>query len=379
MSVKTITVFNNKGGVGKTTLTFHLAYALAELGHKVLAIDLDPQCNLSIFSLHLNQIQEIWSEEEAFINEPGFQSAKSLLDASSSRKLYANPRSAHFLLKPTEEGVGDHESYPPPIALHENLHIIPGRLTLHMFEEQLSRRWSEAFVGQPLALRTLSEIRRLIHIYAETYGYEYAIIDTSPSLGQLNKTILTTVDAFLIPCGPDLFSMYGIQNIGSSLTRWGNELRTLFHLIPPGRRPYLPDQFVNFLGYTIYNAKKREGSTEWDMAIAHFDYANRIPQAITSNIPPDLSVGISQTELKKPIGGMAVMHTHNTYPAHAQKYKVPIWKLPSVAWLEDGDKATVMTNKARYLATQKAYHKFAQDVVKRISSLHKFQLGADLV
>ncbi|MFX0588394.1 ParA family protein, partial [Glaesserella parasuis] len=41
--VKLLSVFNNKGGVGKTTLSFHLAHALAELGHKVLAVDLDPR------------------------------------------------------------------------------------------------------------------------------------------------------------------------------------------------------------------------------------------------------------------------------------------------------------------------------------------------
>ena len=46
--VRLISVFNNKGGVGKTTLSFHLAHALAELGHRVLMVDLDPQCNLTI-------------------------------------------------------------------------------------------------------------------------------------------------------------------------------------------------------------------------------------------------------------------------------------------------------------------------------------------
>lgn len=256
MTVEILSVFNNKGGVGKTTLTFHLAHALAELGHKVLVVDLDPQCNLTITFLSEEQIGDIWSAEDEFIDS-GFEAAKVHIPPSDFERLCSTPRTAHFLLKPTEEGTGQLEETPPPVMVTDNLHLIPGRLTLHMFEEALARRWSEAFVGQPLAIRTLSEIRRLITRYAEEYGYDFAVIDTSPSLGQLNKTILTTVDAFLVPCGPDLFSLYGIRNIGNSLARWRQELETLYKLIPANRRPYLPTKFVGFLGYTVYNAKKK--------------------------------------------------------------------------------------------------------------------------
>lgn len=369
MAVKIISVFNNKGGVGKTTLSFHLAHALAELGHKVLAVDLDPQCNLSIYALTEEQIQGIWDAENEYIDEPGFEAARSKLSEAQFTAFCSEPRTVHFLLKPAEEGTGDHTVLPPPLEISKNLHLIPGRLTLHMYEEALARRWSEAFVGQPLAIRTLSEIRRLVLRYAKDYGYDFAIIDTSPSLGQLNKTILTTVDAFLIPCAPDLFSLYGIKNIGNSLSRWHQELKTLYQLIPPTRRPYMPEHFVGFLGYTIYNAKKREGSTTWDMAIAHYGYAKKVPQDIVAHIPRALSQGLSAVQLKAPIGGQSVMHTHNTYPTHAQKYHVPMWKLPSYAYLEPGDTATVITNKERYVATQAAYKTFATDVVARMTAL----------
>lgn len=369
MSVKIISVFNNKGGVGKTTLTFHLAHALAELGKRVLAVDLDPQCNLSIYSLSVEQIQSIWEEENGFIDEPGFQAAKTAMAASDFVKLCKRPRTIHFSLKSAEEGIGELEHLPPPLALKENLHLVPGRLTLHMFEEALARRWSEAFVGQPLALRTMSEIRRLILMYAEAYGYDYAILDTSPSLGQLNKNILTTVDAFLVPCAPDLFSLYGVKNIGSSLNRWLSELKSLYHLIPPARRPFLPTSFVGFLGYTIYNAKRREGSSKWNMAIAHYDYASKVPETVANSMPQALSKGISNSTLKEPIGGMAVMHSHNTYPTHAQKYHSPIWELPLLGTLEDGDKATIITNRNRYLATKANYLSFATDLISRLASL----------
>ncbi len=47
MSVKVLTFFNNKGGVGKTSLVFHLAWMLSDMGKRVVAIDLDPQANLT--------------------------------------------------------------------------------------------------------------------------------------------------------------------------------------------------------------------------------------------------------------------------------------------------------------------------------------------
>lgn len=371
MALEIISVFNNKGGVGKTTLTFHLAHALADLGHKVLAIDLDPQCNLTIYSLPVDQIQEIWDAENPFIEEPGFQAEKEKLGDKKFENFCKQPRTIHFTLKPAEEGTGELAFLPPPIELKPNLHLIPGRLTLHMFEDALAKRWSEAFVGQPLALRTLSEIRRLIVEYAKEYGYEYAIIDTSPSLGQLNKTILTTVDAFLIPCSPDIFSLYGIRNIGNSLSRWMADLKTLYTLIPPVRRPVLPKNFVGFLGYTIYNASKREGSTAWDMPIAHYEYAKQIPATISSQLPSGLSSGIDKGVLSRPIGEASVMHSHNTYPSHAQKYHMPIWELPGNDALDPGDKSTVNTNKSRYLDTKNAYQQFAKDVMHRIKLLKR--------
>ncbi|MFA6922516.1 MAG: ParA family protein [Gallionella sp.] len=366
MPVKIISVFNNKGGVGKTTLTFHLAHALAEMGHKVLLVDLDPQCNLTIYCMPVETIQKTWDAEVSYIDEPGFGDTRKNASAKDFKDLCSKTRTMHFLLKPAEEGTGELDSLPPPYPLTQNLDLLPGRLTLHMFEEMVARRWSEAFVGQPLALRTLSEIRRLIHEYANQHNYDIAIVDTSPSLGPLNKVILSTVDAFLIPCAPDLFSLYGVRNIGNSLSRWKTELSTLYTLIAPSRRPHLPKNFVRFLGYTIYNAKLRTGSSKWDMAIAHYNYAKQIPDVIGEHVPSELSGEIPRKLLKQPIGDTAVMHTHNTFPAHAQKYHCPMWRLPGHIGLETTDETTIRPNAQRYLETKVTYQKFATAVLERL-------------
>jgi len=264
--MKVLSVFNNKGGVGKTTLTYHIGYALAELGNKVLMIDADPQCNLTIYSIIEYDIHDIWEVEDGFIDE-GFESQKKAITPSKFQKINNEPRSLHYLVMPTQEGTGDLESLPPPYKLSQSLDIIPGRLTLHLFEEKIAGRWTDLYRGEPLALRTITKIRELSERYSEIHGYDYVIIDTSPSLGALNKSVISTVDGFFIPALPDLFSQYGIKNIGKALTSWKAEFDIIYQLISTEKRKYFPEKYVTFLGYTIYNAKKYSNSNnEWNLA-----------------------------------------------------------------------------------------------------------------
>ena len=60
--MKTIAFFNNKGGVGKTSLVFHLAWMFADFGHRVVAADFDPQANLTSMFLDEDRLEELWPD-----------------------------------------------------------------------------------------------------------------------------------------------------------------------------------------------------------------------------------------------------------------------------------------------------------------------------
>src|ERR1700712_5255035 len=110
----TIGFFNNKGGVGKTTLVYHIAWMLAEKGVSVIAADFDPQANLTSAFLPDDRLEEIW-------NEPG-----ALTVAGAIRPLIDREGD---LLAPSIERVGDHVG------------LIIGDLALSQFEDVLSEVW----------------------------------------------------------------------------------------------------------------------------------------------------------------------------------------------------------------------------------------------
>lgn len=367
--MKTISIFNNKGGVGKTTLTFHLAHALAEMGHRTLIIDLDPQCNLTILAMEEEKLHQIWLDEDPYIDD--FQGARDKATPADFDKLVSSQRSIHFLLKPSEDGTSEIGKLPPPQPLASNLDLIPGRLSMHLYEDKIASRWSDVYQGDPLAIRTLTKPREIAEAYAAQHGYEFVIMDTSPSLGALNKVLISTTDGFLIPCMPDMFSLYGIRNIGNALSIWKKQFETIYQLLSVEKRKAFPSKFVRLLGFTIYNARKysKPDPKFWNLAQAHFNYAKLLPNAIENFIPLDIRNAITPENLAEPIGGMAIMHAHNTMPSISQRYHLPMWKVPSSGVLGFEDEQTIRGNRATYEATQGSYKEFAKDVLIRLTAL----------
>jgi cellulose biosynthesis protein BcsQ len=194
--MRTIALFNNKGGVGKTSLVYHLAWMLKELQLKVVAVDLDPQANLSTFFLDEDVIERVWQSSEV--------------------------TTVWEAITPLRRGVGDiaplrYEHIDDAIAL------IPGDLQLSGYEDDLATNWTKSLEGDERAFRVLTAFARIVGRVGEATTADVALIDLGPNLGAINRAALIACDHVVLPLGPDLFSLQGLRNVGPALKRWRQE------------------------------------------------------------------------------------------------------------------------------------------------------------
>lgn len=319
-----VSIFNNKGGVGKTTLTYHLASAISELGKRVIVFDFDPQSNLTLHAMEESKIEELWEAEEGFIDAYGHAREE---NESLLHELSQTTRTVHFLLKPIEDGVDMLDTLPPLFEIRTDCYLLPGRLSLHQFENKMAQASGSLLSNDFHSIKTVTALRSLIDRYMKDYQADIALIDTSPSLGTLNQFAISFSDAFFIPAAPDMFSLYGIKNITASLIDWKHNFDIAQMGVKPTYLKNFPEKFVRFMGYSIYNARRsgsRDAGVE-SLASAHSGYLHKIEESINDLIPNELKLNISN--IYKSLDS-EVIFTHNTFPSIAQALKCPIWEAP---------------------------------------------------
>lgn len=207
----TIALFNNKGGVGKTTLAYHLAHMFSRLGVTVLAADLDPQSNLTSMFLDESELEELWDERSGLIEQGAAPSvvAPRVVDVQTIADA----------VRPILDGLGDIDPI-QPAQIDSGLWLLPGSIELSRFEDHLSRAWPQSYAGEPAAIRTTTAFHRTVTEASEHAGADVVIIDVGPNLGAINRAALLGADHVLMPLAADLFSLKGLSNLGPVLRRW---------------------------------------------------------------------------------------------------------------------------------------------------------------
>ncbi|GAA3731225.1 ParA family protein [Salinactinospora qingdaonensis] len=235
-----IALFNNKGGVGKTTLVYHLAHMYQRLGRRVLAVDLDPQANLTSMFLDENDLAYLWDETDST-----FQLQPALFSNLPSQ----SPGTIAEAVTPIIEGTGDVELM-APTEIVEGLSLLPGDLELSRFEDELSQSWGRNFNGDPKALRATTAFYRIIQSARREIVPDVTLIDIGPNLGAINRAALLSSDTVLMPLAAELFSLRGLRNLGPTLRQWRKDWREL--VVPRAPQQIeVPAGTMTPLGYVI--------------------------------------------------------------------------------------------------------------------------------
>jgi chromosome partitioning protein len=249
-SMKSIAFFNNKGGVGKTTLVYHIAYMMTELGYRVLVADLDPQANLSSMLL----------SESTFYER--IEDKKSILQA----------------LLPRIKGTGDiRDAYCEQI--NNNFFLIIGDLELSTFEDQLSESWGKSGDGKEPAFRDISAFYRIIEQASKAVEADFVLIDVGPNFGAINRAALISADNIIVPVGADLFSIQGISSVGKTLKDWRQKWIQRLENNPEPTLS-LPKGIMNPIGYIV----SQHGVRESRPVRAYSRWLNRIPYIYNKSI-----------------------------------------------------------------------------------------------
>lgn len=259
MSAPIIAFFNHKGGVGKTSLVYHLAWMYADLGVRVVAADLDPQANLTAAFLDEDRLEELWPDGDH--RNTVFGCVQPLLKGTGD------------IADPHLEYVGDQMTFLDQLAL------LVGDLSLSGFEDELSAMWPVCLDGKERAFRVISAFWRILQKAAAGHRADVVLMDLGPNLGAINRAALIAADYVVVPLSPDLFSLQGLRNLGPTLRRWRKEWKDRL-----GRNPEadleLPLGSMLPVGYIVL-----QHSVRLDRPVKAYDrWIARIPEVYRTDV-----------------------------------------------------------------------------------------------
>ncbi|MCR4451179.1 ParA family protein [Aeromonas veronii] len=316
--MKIVSIFNNKGGVGKTTYMFHVAHLIAEHGKTVLMVDADAQCNLSAYCLTDTELEKAWNVSRG--------------------------NSIWRAIEDVYKGIGDIRKRQPTKITSEkgNLYLIPGDVLLSNYEDSLGDTWSSAKGGSEPALRVQSAIYRYILWCAEKVNADVVMLDLGPNLGALNRSLLGASDYFIVPMSPDLFSIRGTENLGNKLVVWNKEWQQC-HDAWSGGELELPPGKPTFLGYVMQQHNTRQSATGMTQGWSIF--GGRVENAVKVNVVDKLEPNgqaIEWDDGNWNLGKIPNLHSLIPYSQEARK---PVFYCTSKDGLKGAHISTALKSK----------------------------------
>ncbi|NOX92411.1 MAG: ParA family protein [Gammaproteobacteria bacterium] len=336
MSVPILTFFNNKGGVGKTSLIYHLAWIFASMHKRVVAVDLDPQSNLTSAFLDEDKIESIWNGETKGLTV--YQCVKPLTSVSD-------------IIEPTLQHIAP------------DLYLLPGDVALSGYEDALSREWPDSMGDNNLyrPMRVLSSFWQIMQMAADNVQADIVLVDVGPNLGAINRSVLIATDYIVIPLGADLFSLQGLKNLGPVLESWqnlwGKRLDNWNNSTDAEAHPgfSLPRGKMKPIGYLC-----QQHGVRLNRPVQAYDkWVNRIPSAYREYVRKEPTDAALKPE-NDPYCLATIKHYRSLIPM-AQEHRKPIFNLTSA----DG---AIGAHANAVQDAKKDFKKLAEKIVRKMKN-----------
>ncbi|CEJ49180.1 ParA family protein [Xanthomonas citri pv. bilvae] len=286
-----LSFFNNKGGVGKTTLACNVASFLARShGLKVLVVDADPQCNASQLILAPEHAEELYRAGTitAGVQTHHIDTLREVLSPISAGDATLGATFSMARAEWNRFGVD----------------LLPGHPKVALLEDKLSRNWGEFVGGDVGGARVTNWTTQLLNRLED--HYDLIIFDIGPSLGALNRAVLVGTKYFMAPMGCDIFSLIGIDNIADWLHDWQE---IYFQSLPLARRrdPGNLETFeINqsqqgmsrFLGYTVQQYITKTIRNERRATAAFETILSSIPTRISEKLGPTMASNLAAHDMR---------------------------------------------------------------------------------
>ncbi len=270
----------------------------AERGISSIAVDLDPQANLSSMFVDENRMESLfWDQPDG--------------------------ETVYNALEPLLADTGD-VSTPHVEAITERLGLVVGDLSLSRSEDELSSQWSRCSDGDPRAFRVISAFWRVIKMAAEKKDAELVLIDVGPNLGAINRAALIAAQYVVIPLALDLFSLQGLNNLGPTLRKWRKDWSK--------RRDEAPDQKLSLplgeikpIGYVILQHAVRESRP----VMAYQRWIRRIPTTYRTAVLDESNVKTVPSAADDPYCLAMLKHYRSLMPLAMEAHKPMFYLKPA--------------------------------------------------
>lgn len=334
--VKTLSFFNNKGGVGKTTLSTNVAYNFAQRGKRVLYVDCDPQCNAT---------QLLLSEEQTADIYDGDADPKDALQKSLGKTVYG-------LFIPLREGEPEIDDEVPVYRSERfNVDVMAGHSMLSQIEDVMSAAWQAALSKETASFRRVHWAGQLVSAMEQADRYDVVMFDVGPSLGPFNRTVLLGCDAFVTPTATDLFSYHAFGNLARWFDAWVSEYSEMAEANVSRWREFSPNyqkkaealripghggSQLQYLGYTTLEYVKKKANGEEKLVGAFERFRGKF-----SDEARTIGHTLGQRETEYLLGHVPHMYS---MPATAQDVHSPIADLQA----KDGVRGATLNQRDNY-------------------------------